>query len=204
MTDDFMTESLIYKDKLIRGNDVEITFHKDYVWIYNDKPLPVVKFILTNCINLTSIKFDSIDYYNDGVIVDIRQENNRSVFETTDMGDVKVKIVCDKVVKEEREYNSEDFIDLIKEILNQRDSEHDTTTMFSKRADDLKHFLNRELDITDRKIKQADWLTEEKKHFLEGQKSILQKVIETIAKREKEDFQNRLKNQNSEQTTDET
>ncbi len=72
------------------------------------------------------------------------------------MSDVKIKIVCDKVVKEEREYNSEDFIDLIKEILKQRDSEHDTTTMFSKRADAMKHFLNRELDITDRKIKQAD------------------------------------------------
>lgn len=191
-----MEESLIYKDKLIRGNDVEITFHKDFVWIYNDSPLPVVKYILTNCVNLTDIKFDSIDYYNDGVIVDIRQENNCSVFEITDIGDIKVKIVCDRVVKEEREYNSENFIDLIKEVLKQRDSEHDTTTMFSKRADDLKHFLNRELDIADRKLKQADWLTEDKIHFLEGQISILQKIIETIAKREKEDFQK--------QTTDET
>ncbi len=31
MTDNFMIEALIYKDKLISGDDVEITFHKDFV-----------------------------------------------------------------------------------------------------------------------------------------------------------------------------
>jgi len=194
-----MRETLIYKDKIVLGNNVELTFHKDYVWNYNEKPLPVVTFSLTNCHDLKNIQFDFIDEFNDGVIVDIKQENNLSVFETTDMGDYKVKIICDKVVQEEREYNREDFIDLIKEILKQRDHEHEITIEFNKRADDLKRYLNHESDVVNRKIKQADWLTDDKKHFFKGQQDILKKIIETIDKREKEDFQNRLKDQSAEQ-----
>jgi hypothetical protein len=177
------TDTLIFKDKIIRDNDLELTFHKDVFWIYNEKPFPVVKYNLTNCRNLEEIKFDSIDYYNDGLIIETRQEGGLSVFETTDMGDVKIKITCDKIEKEEREYNSQDFIDLIKEILKQRDSEYDTVTMLTKRTDNLKQFLNHELNIVTRKITQADWLTEDKKHFLQGQQEIIKKTLETIDKK---------------------
>lgn len=177
------TDSLIFKDKIIRGNDLELTFHKDFFWIYNDKPFPIVKYTLTNCRYLEAVKFDSIEYYNDGLIIYTRQEDAVSVFETTDKGDVKIKIICDKIETEEREYNSQDFVDLIKEILKQRDNEYDTVAMLTKRADNLKQFLNHELDIVTRKITQADWLTEYKKHFLQGQQEIIKKTMETIDKK---------------------
>ena len=178
-----MIETLIFKDKVIRDNDLELTFHKDVFWIYNEKPLPIVKYTLTNCNDLAAIRFDSIDYYNDGLVIETKQEGNKSVFETTDMGDVKVKIICDKIEKEEREYNSQDFIDLIKEITKQRDSEYDTVALLSKRTDNLKQFLNHELDIVTRKVTQADWLTDDKKLFLLGQQEILKKILDTIDKK---------------------
>ena len=92
-------DTLFLKDRIIRGNDLELTFHKDYYWIYNDEPLPVVKYTLANCKNLDSVDLDSIDCYNDGLIIDTRQEGNLSVFETTDLEDFKVNIVCDKIEK---------------------------------------------------------------------------------------------------------
>jgi len=176
-------DTLIFKDKIIRNNDIELTFHKDVFWIYNENPSPVVKYILTNCKNIKSIEFDTIDYYNDGLIIDTRQENGQSVFETTDMGGVKVKIICDKIEKEEHDYSSQDFVDLIKEISKQRDSEYETSTMLTKRADNLKQFLNHELDIVTRKLTQADWLTEDKKHFLQGQQEIIKRILDTIDKK---------------------
>jgi hypothetical protein len=174
------TDTLIFKAKIVRNNDLELTFHKDVFWMYNEKPLPVVKYTLTNCKDLPAIKFDSIDYYNDGLNIETRQEGNKSVFETTDMGDVKVKIICDKIEKEEREYNSQDFVDLIKEITKQRDSEYDTVALLTKRMDSLKQFLNHELDIVTRKVTQANWLTDDKKHFLLGQQEIIEKILDTI------------------------
>jgi hypothetical protein len=178
-------DTLIFKDKNIRNNDLELIFHKDHYWIYNEEQLPVVKYTLSNCQNLASIDFHSIDCYNDGLIVDIRKENDHSVFETTDMGDIKVKIICDKIEKEEREYNTHDFVDLIKEILKQRDGEHDLSTKFTKQIEDLKQFLNHEHDIITKKIDQAGWVSEDKKHFLQGQQDILKKVIQKIEKKEK-------------------
>ncbi len=177
------TETLIFKDKIIHDNDLELTFHKDVFWIYNEKAYPIVKYTLTDCRNLETIKFDSIDYYNDGLIIDTRQEERVSVFETTDMGGDKIKIICDKIEKEDREYNREDLVYLIKEILKQRDSEFDTAAMLTKRADNLKQFLNHELDIVTRKITQADWLTGDKKHFLQGQQEIIRKILGIIEKK---------------------
>jgi hypothetical protein len=197
-----MEETVIFKSKLIKGNNVELTFCKDYVWNYSELPFPVTTYTLTNCKNLNSVDFKSIDYRNDGVIVEIIKENNYTVLKTTDMGNTKVRIVCEKVVKEEREYNREDLIDIIKEINKSRDGEHELLAESIKRLKDLKHFLTRELDITERKITQAEWITEDKKHFLEGERNALQGTIETINKREKEDFQNQVKKWNIEQATD--
>ena len=174
------TDTLIYKDKIIKGNDLELTFHKGAFWIYNDNPFPVVKYTLTNCRDLEKIKFGSIDYYNDGLIIDTRQENGLSVFETTNMWNAKIKLTCDKIEKEEREYNSQDFIDLIKEILKQRDSEYETVAILTQRTDNLKQFLNHELDIVTRKINQAYWLNKYKKHFLQGQQEIIKKTLRKI------------------------
>ena len=177
------TDTLILKDKIIRNNDIELIFHKDSFWIYNENPYPVVKYTLINCKNLNSIEFDTIDYYNDGLIIDTRHESGLSVFETTDINGVKVKIKCDKIEKEEREYNSQDFVDLIKEILKQRDDESETIALLTKRMDNLIQFLNHELDITTRKISQADWLTKDKKHFLHGQQEIIKRILDKIDKK---------------------
>ena len=182
---------LFFKDKIIRGNDLELIFHKEFVWIYDDKPMPIVRYTLTNCKDLTEVAFTNIDAYNDGVTVETRLENNQTVFETTDMGDVKVKVVCDKVDMHEQEYRKEDFIDLLKEFQRQRDEEYETVKMFNARVEELKKFLDRELDISERKSDQAGWLNEDKKHFLEGQQDILKKVIEVIKRSEREDFENR-------------
>jgi hypothetical protein len=176
-------DTLIFKEKTIHDNDLELIFHRDVFWIYDENPFPVVKYTLVNCKNLESIKLDLIDYYNDGLVVDTRQEGGLSVFETTDMGNFKIKIICDIIKKEELEYDSRDFIGLIKEILKQRDNNHETVVMLTKREDSLKQFLNHELDIVTRKITQANWLTEDKKHFLQGQQAIIKKTLEVIGKK---------------------
>ena len=174
------TDTLIFKDKIIQGNDLELIFHKDVIWIYNETPYPIVKYSLRNCRNLETADFDSIDFYNDGVIIDTREEGNLSVFETTDMCDIKFKIFCDKIEKEEQKYNSQDLVDLIKEIIKRNESEYETVTMLNKRTEILKHFLNHELNIVTIKITQANWLTEDKKHFLMGQQEIIKKVLDII------------------------
>jgi len=85
---------------------------------------------------------------------------------------------------EERDYNKKDYVELIKEILNQRDNNHEQVTKYHSQITELKHFPNRELDITKRKISEARWLPEDKKHFLEAEQNILQKIITTISLRQ--------------------
>ena len=86
------TETLFFKDKIIRGKDVEIIFHREDVWIYNEALFPIVSFMLTGCQDLPLVNFEGIDEYNnDGVTIGIRQEGNLSVFETTDMGGLRSK-----------------------------------------------------------------------------------------------------------------
>ena len=90
-----------------------------------------------------------------------------------------------KLKKEERPYNTHDYVDLIKEILKQRDTEQEALTNFNKRQDVLVKSLKHELETVTRKINQADWLTDEKKHFLQGQQDILNSVIEKIYRKDK-------------------
>lgn len=187
---------LFFKDKIIRGNDLEILFHKDFVWIYDETPMPVVVYTLSNCKNLTKVDFTNIDLYNDGITIEIRQQSNQYIFETSDMGNVKITIACDKIDKHEQEYRKEDYIDLLKEFQRQRDDEYETVKILNDRTEDLKKYLERELDISVRKRNQADWLNEDKKHFIEGQQDILKKVIEVINKREQEDFKKRSRQDN--------
>jgi hypothetical protein len=178
------SDTLIFKDKIIRDKDVELIFHKDVFWIYNEDPLPVVKYTLKNCKNLNEIDFASIDHYNDGLVIEVKQEDNHFVFETTDMGNRKTTTFCDKIEKEELEYSSNDYIYLIKEFAKQRDEAYDNVTTLNKRVDSLKQFLNHELDIINRKIDQAIWLTGDKKSFLEGRQDIIINVIEKLDEKE--------------------
>ena len=174
------SDTLIFKDKIIRDKDVELIFHKDVFWIYNEDPLPVIKYTLKNCKNLNEIDFTSIDYYNDGLVIEVKQEDNHFVFETTDMGNRKTIALCDKIEKEELEYSSNDYIYLIKEFTNQRDEAHNNLTTLNERIDSLKHFLHHENDIIDRKIQQASWLTDDKKHFLECRQDIIKIILDRL------------------------
>ena len=174
------TDNLIFKDKIIRDKEVELTFHKDVYWIYNDDPKPVIKFTLKNCRSLDKIDFSSLDYYNDGLTIEVKKFDNHFVFETTDMGNIKTTILCDKIEKEELEYSSDDYIYLIKELTKQKDEADNSLTNLIEQIDDLKHFLHHENDIIDRKIEQASWLTDVKKHFLEGRQDVIKTILDRL------------------------
>ena len=174
------TDTLIFKDKLIRDKDVELTFHKDVFWIYNDELSPVIKYTLKNCRNIDEIDFTSIDYYNDGLTIEIKELDNHFVFETTDMGNIKMTALCDKIEKEELEYSSNDYIYLIKEFTKQRDEAYNSLNIINERIDSLKHFLHHENDIIDRKTEQASWLMDDKKHFLEGRQDIIKIILDRL------------------------
>ncbi|MEO6231816.1 MAG: hypothetical protein ABIP10_16945 [Ferruginibacter sp.] len=184
------TESLIYKEHLVRNNDVEIIFHTDVPYIFNETTsFPVVKFTLINCRNPLDINFDTIDYYNDGIIIDIAKENEQSIFCMTDMGGDETKIFCDIVKREDLEYRQSDLIDLIKATKKESDENDKRANMFNDRILSLTTTLEHDLDIIQRKLEQANWLTTEKKEFLEGQKSTIHQVLEFIDKKQKEDSQ---------------
>lgn len=186
------TKTLFYKEHIICDNNVDIIFHQDYSYIFNETaPFPVVKFSLINCRNLSQVTFQDLDYYNDGVNVDIGMENERTFFQTTDIGDVEIKIFCDKVIRQDIEYRQHDLIGIIKSIKKESDDSNERMTMFSNRIEYLKKFLNHDFDVIKRKLEQANWLAVDKKQFFEGQKSIIDKVLYLIGKKEKEDFQKR-------------
>ena len=176
-------ETLFFKNKIIEGNNVEIIFHKDPTYFYNVETFPVVKYTLLNCQDLASKNFEDIDDYNDGVFVETRKETNHDVFDATDMGDRVFKIICEKIIKEEFEYRKQDYIDLLKEVIKQRDDEYEVTNRLYKQLEELKMFLEKEIDINQRKsLNQADWLTSDKRHFIEGKLSGFKKVVDLLDK----------------------
>lgn len=174
------TETLYFKDKVIQGDNVEIVFHKEFTYFYNSETVPIVKYTLLNCVDLASKNFGDIDCYNDGVFVETIAVDSRFVFEATDIGGRLFQIVCQKIICEELEYRKQDYIDLIKELIRQRDDEHETANKQYQRYENMKAFLEKEIDITDRKISQASWLSSDKKKFLEGELTTYRKVLELL------------------------
>lgn len=169
-----------------------MTFYKDgpsYIVCETDvsskKSLPVLKFILKNCRRISEIDFDFIDIYDDGVHVYIRRGKNQTVFETIDLGGRKVKMICDEVIKKEEDYSREDFINFMKELLKQRDNEREVADGLWKKEEELKKFLSKELDIAERKLKQANWLSEERKGFLKGKIETMQEVNKILEEKSK-------------------
>jgi hypothetical protein len=173
-------ETLLFKDKIIHGNNVEIIFHKDYTYNYNTEAFPVVKYTLLNCQDLASKNFEDIDYHNDGLFVETREESNHHIFEATDMGGEVFQIICEKIVKEDLEYRKQDYIDLLKEIIKQRDEEYEVTNKYYHQLENLKLFLEKEIDINERKLGQANWLTSDKRKLIEGELSGFRKVLELL------------------------
>lgn len=178
-------ETLIFKDKKITGDDLEIIFHKDFTYIYNESEFPVVCYKLTKCKHLDKVDFDNIDHYNDGVTIDIKKNGSGTTFTTTDMGGVAMTIECEKVDSEKREYEKRDLIDIIKDLQRQVDDYHDRENKHSRQRGEIKSYLTKEIETTNIKLTQADWLTKEKKQFLNGHLTTLRKMIELIERGEK-------------------
>ena len=177
------SESLFYKEHNIDGNDITVIFHKDVKYILNELTRnPVVRFTLTNCHDVADIKFDNIDYYNDGVIVDIYKEGELTFFRASDMSSIETKILCDKVIREDLEYRQIDLIDIIKSIKKESDNNNDTVVTLHDRINALANSLKHDLNIIDRKLAEANWLNNDKKEFLEGQKYVIQNVLQFIDK----------------------
>lgn len=175
-------ETYIFRDKQIQDNTLELTFHKDVFWIYNADPYPVLKYRLTNCKNIKNIDFDHIDYYNDGLTLNVTQNDNLFHFETIDIGGRTTTIVCENVEKSQEAYSKSDLIYLINEITKQRDDEYDSTNKLREKLADIKKALTQELDAITRKLNQANWLKDDKKNYLVGKQEILKSVIERFEK----------------------
>jgi hypothetical protein len=178
-------ETLIFKDKKITGDDLEITFHKDFTYIYNETEFPVVYYKLTKCKHVDKVDFDNMDHYNDGVTIDIKKNGSGTTFTTTDMGGITVTIECEKIDCEKREYEKRDLIDIIKNLQGQVGDYHDRQNKFIKQREEIKSYLTKEIETTDIKLTQADWLTEQKKRFLNEHLTTLRKMIELIERGEK-------------------
>jgi hypothetical protein len=192
------TQTLFYKEHIVRGNDVEIIFHRDYPYIFNETDsFPLIKFFLINCKNLSDIEFEKIDYYNDGISADIKKETGQTIFQMTDMGGIETQISCEKVVSEDLKYRQSDLIDIIKSTKKESDENNERAVMFNNRIESLTSTLKHDLDIIQRKLEQAKWLTTDKKQFLEGQQNIIHQVLQFISKKQAEDFQQRQAKQNS-------
>jgi len=178
------TENLFYKEHSIDGNDIAIIFHKEPSYIFNESTLnPIVKFTLTNCRHLTDITFDNIDYYNDGLNIDVANENGLTAFRLIDTNGSGTKIFCDKAVREDLKYRQTDLVDFIKSAKKEIDEDYEKIVMLNNKIDCLTNSLKHDLDIIDRKLAQANWLTNDKKQFLEGQKNIIQNVLQLLTKK---------------------
>jgi hypothetical protein len=178
-------ETLIFKDKKITGDDLEIIFHKDFTYMYNETEFPVVCYKLAKCKHVDKIDFDNIDHYNDGVTIDIKKNSSGTIFTTTDIGGVTVTIECERIECEKREYEKRDLIDIIKNLQGLVNHYHDRQNKFFRQTEEVKSYLTKEIETTHIKLTQADWLTEPKKQFLNGQLITLRKMVELIERSEK-------------------
>lgn len=173
-------QPLFFKRKNIEKNDAELTFYKECPWLYNREPLPVVKYRLLGCRDIQLVEWDSMDVFNDGVLVETIENGEHFIFQTTDLGGYQVQIACAQIIREDGDYSREDLMDLIEEVLKQREADEKVTASIREKTEELRRFLVHELDIVDRKMTQAEWLSQDKKQFLYGQRDILQKVHQLL------------------------
>jgi hypothetical protein len=171
---------LFFKESIVDGNDLDLFFHKDYPYNYNPEEFPVVKYSLINCRDINNYKLATYADDNDGVFIDVKVENEKNKFILTDVSGTTITIVCDKVLNQHIKYREEDFVHLIKEILKQRDEATDSNTKSLDILFEVKYFIEEEVISVGKKISEAQWLPEEKKQFLEGQKNILHKILDII------------------------
>ncbi len=173
-------ETLFFKDSELKGNNIELFFHKDYPYLYNTEEFPVVKFTLTNCQNAQSFDFGWLRDDQDGATIEIVKENSNSIFTITDSSDEFIKITCESVLKEEVKYRKNDLYYLISELVQKQESDNEIIVKVLKTIGELRNHFEKELETIDRKLKEANWLSIETQEFLKGQKSIIEKSMETL------------------------
>jgi hypothetical protein len=173
-------DELFFKSKEITGANIELIFHRDYPWIFNASIFPVVKYTLLNCQNIESLDWESLDIHHDGVVISTNNLGDLYIFHTTDIGGREFEVTCERVIREERNYDVEDLTDLINEISSQHDGETAFFKRLQSKIEDVRLCLEKELDTNNRKLGQADWLSEEKKQFLKGQNSIIEVVLNSF------------------------
>lgn len=142
-------------------------------YIHNAEPLPVVKYKLLDCQNIEALDWTLLDPHNDGVIVTLIPNGSRQIFQTADMSGIQFEIKCEKVIQENNAYSPEDLTDLLKENERQLDSYAILVKRLNDKVKGISNFLEKELDSNLRKLKGANWLTEDKKQFLHGQIAII-------------------------------
>jgi hypothetical protein len=173
-------DELFFKRKEITNSNIELTFHRVYPWIFNTSIFPVVKYTLLNCENIKSLDWELLDIHDDGVVISTINFGDLYIFHTTDIGGREFQVTCERVIREERNYDVGDLTDLINEINRQHDAEIGFFKRLQSKIDDVRYYLEKELDTNNLKLGQADWLSEEKKHFLEGQNSIIDFVLSSF------------------------
>jgi hypothetical protein len=173
-------DSLFFRESGLKGNAIELIFHKDFPYLYNQEEFPVIKFTLKNCQKAQSFDFAWLLDDNDGSVIEVSKQNNESVFEVTDSSGESLKIKCENILKEEIKYREADLYYLISELLKEQEIENGTITKLLKNLSQAQGYFEKELEIVDRKLKEANWLSSEKQEFLKGQKSILEKTIELL------------------------
>ena len=175
--------SLFFKEHTLRGTEVEIIFHKEFVYLLNESSdFPVIKFTLLNCLNAENIKFENIDFYNDGVNIEILNGTGQVTFRTTDKSGTETNIFCEKVITQDLDYRQSDLIDIIKSINKERDENNERIVFLNYRMESLKNTLTHDLVNLQRKHEEAIWLSSEKRNFIEGQIKMINQVLEFFKK----------------------
>jgi hypothetical protein len=173
-------EQLFYLENKVDGKNLNLFFHKDYTYNYNPETYPVVKYTLVNCQNVNNHQFSSFADDNDGISIAVKSENGVSKLILTNVSDTSISIHCESIIKEDIKYREEDFVHLINEILKQRNEALDSNSKSIDLLFELKYFMEQEVIKLDRKKSEAQWLQDEKRQFLEGQKNILLRILEFI------------------------
>jgi len=171
---------LFFKRKKTINTDVELIFHRDYTWNYNNALLPVVRYILPGCKNIDGLNWELLTADIDGVIISSFSIGDRYVFQTTDIGGNKFEVNCERIIQEEKTYDIEDLTDLIKETCRQLDGETAHIKKLQDKIQDITLHLEKELNSNSRKLNQADWLTGDKKQFIQGQNTIIEYVLNRL------------------------
>ena len=78
------------------------------------------------------------------------------------------------------EYQYDDLKNIIIEISKQYETESDFNNIYRNRENNLKKYINKEIEINERKLTEALWLNSNKRKNIDGQQVVLKKIIEML------------------------